>query len=210
MGLSQFSSEFYITTASIRSLGQGNIFRSVCQEFCPQGGWYPSMHCRWYLSMPCMSPGPHPRGKLRGLAWGVSRPTPRGEVEVSSLGGVSKPTPGGVSRPTPGGGSPGPHLGGSPGPHLGGGVGIPACTEADPPLATDSYCCRQYASYWNAFLLPNNFSVDIGLNFVMCEQGFTIHLLNLKYKYCGSFYRNTNVSFYLKINELRLDYPDTF
>ena len=27
-----------IFTASKRSLGQGNIFRSVCQEFCPQGG----------------------------------------------------------------------------------------------------------------------------------------------------------------------------
>ena len=27
-----------LTTARKRSLGQGNIFRSVCQEFCPQGG----------------------------------------------------------------------------------------------------------------------------------------------------------------------------
>ena len=27
-----------IFTARKRSLGQGNIFRSVCQEFCPQGG----------------------------------------------------------------------------------------------------------------------------------------------------------------------------
>ena len=55
-----------------------------------------SVHRRgvWYLSMHCRSPGPHPGGKLRGLAWGVSRPTP--------------------------GGSPGPHLRGSPGPHLGG------------------------------------------------------------------------------------------
>ena len=35
----------------------------------------------------------------------VSRPTPKGEVEGSGLGGVSRPTPGGmVSRPTPGGG----------------------------------------------------------------------------------------------------------
>ena len=37
-------------------LGQGNIFRSVCQEFCPLGGG-PSMHCRWYPSLPCRSPG---------------------------------------------------------------------------------------------------------------------------------------------------------
>ena len=64
-------------------LGQGNIFRSVCQEFCLQGG-YPSMHCRWNPSMPCrypgggVSPGPQPGGKLRDLARGVSRPTPGG------------------------------------------------------------------------------------------------------------------------------------
>ena len=30
-------------------------------------------------------------------------------------------------------------------------VGIPACTEADPPQR-DGYCCGRYASYWNAFL----------------------------------------------------------
>ena len=29
---------FTIVTARKRSLGQGNIFRSVCQEFCPHGG----------------------------------------------------------------------------------------------------------------------------------------------------------------------------
>ena len=33
-----------------------------------------------------------------------------------------------------------------------GGVGIPACTEANPPRR-DGYCCGRYASYWNAFLL---------------------------------------------------------
>ena len=56
----------------------------------------------WYPSMPCRFPGPHPGGKLRGLARGVSRPTPRG-----------------ISRPTCRW-SPGPHPGGSPGPHPGG------------------------------------------------------------------------------------------
>ena len=71
----------------------------------------------WYPSMPCRFPGPHSGGRLRGLAGGVSRPTPRGEVEGSGWG-VSRPTLGdlqahtwGVSRPTAGGGS------GSPGPH---------------------------------------------------------------------------------------------
>ena len=85
-------------------------------------------------------PGPHPRGKLRGLAGGVSRPrpggvspqqmaTPAGAMHPTEMhscqlngGGVSRPTPkgevvgsgggGGVSRPTPeGGGSPGPDPG---------------------------------------------------------------------------------------------------
>ena len=128
-------------------------------------GWYPSMPCRWYPSMPCSrsrgyprmpcrSPGPYPWGKLRGLAGGgvspgphlgvgVSRPTPRGVSPDPHLGEVSRPPPKGrkrVSSPTPGW-SPGPQPGESPGPHLG---GIPACT--------DGYLCRQYASYWNAFL----------------------------------------------------------
>ena len=36
-----------IFTARKRSLGQGNIFIGVCQEFCSQGGGvYPSMPCR--------------------------------------------------------------------------------------------------------------------------------------------------------------------
>ena len=80
--------------------------------------------------MHCRSPG----GKLRGLAWRVSRPTP---------GEVSRPTPRGF---------PGPHLVGSPGTHLG---GIPACTEADTPPPADSYCCGRYASYWNALTWVN-------------------------------------------------------
>ena len=38
---------FRVITARKRSLGQGNIFRSVCQEFCPQGGhvWLPGGVC---------------------------------------------------------------------------------------------------------------------------------------------------------------------
>ena len=35
-----------IITAHKRSLGQGNIFRSVCQEFCPGGGRV----CSWGVS----------------------------------------------------------------------------------------------------------------------------------------------------------------
>ena len=67
-------------------LGQGNIFRSVCQEFCPWGGGVVVSQHALQVSRPT------PREKLRGLAWGVSRPTPRG---------VSRPTPGGVSQHAP-------------------------------------------------------------------------------------------------------------
>ena len=82
-----------------------------------RGGVYPSMHWRWYPSMPCSrstgegvcipaclaagiqggrgvqahtqrgnwegsDPGPHPRGKLRGIR---SRLTPKGEIEGDQI-----------------------------------------------------------------------------------------------------------------------------
>ena len=87
---------------------------------------------------------PHPRGKLRGLAWGVSRPTPRGEVEGSGLGEVLRPTSRGVSRSTPRGVSR-PTPGGYPSMHWG------RHTPAD------GYCCGWYTSYWNAFLFVQSF-----------------------------------------------------
>ena len=82
-------------------LGQGYVFTRVCdsvhREGIPaclaaglQGVCYPSMHCRWYSSMPC-------------------------------------------SRSPGGGAAPG------------------GCLVRHPPR--DGYCCRRYASYWNAFLL---------------------------------------------------------
>ena len=113
----------YFITARKRSLGQGNIFRSMCQELYPQGrgegvlsqhalqvlsqhalqqvsggGWYPSMPCRFPGPHPRgkfrgiwpggVSPGPHPRGKLRGI-W--SMPTPKGELEGDLARGVLAP-----------------------------------------------------------------------------------------------------------------------
>ena len=36
------------------------------------------------------SPGPHPGGSLRGLAWGVSRPIPGGRLRGLAWGGVSQ------------------------------------------------------------------------------------------------------------------------
>ena len=68
-------------------MGQGYVFTCVCYSV-HRGGWYPSMHCRWYSSMPCSrSPG----RVISQHALQVSRPTPRGEVEGS--GGVGSPDP---------------------------------------------------------------------------------------------------------------------
>ena len=71
------------------------------------------------------------RGKMRGLARGVSRPTPKSEVDGSCLGGLQAHTgvQGGL-RPTPKGG-----------------VSQHAVRQAP-----DGYCCGRYTSYWNAFL----------------------------------------------------------
>ena len=76
------------------------------------------------------------RPRLRGChGLGVSRPRPRGSRPRARSNpgsgadrGVQAQAPGGVC------------------------VCIPACTEADTQPA-DSYCCRRYASYWNAFML---------------------------------------------------------
>ena len=72
--------------------------------------------------MHCRSPDPYPVGKLRGLAWGVSRPTPRGKLRGQAWG-VSRPTPGGCLQA---------HTQGVPRHTPSGGI-IPACTEADTP-----------------------------------------------------------------------------
>ena len=91
-------------------------------------------------------PGPHPRGKLRGI-W--SRPTPKGEVEGDL---VQAHTEGEVEGDLAGG-------------VLQGGT----CSRGVPPPGGclllrvpapwgvwrpphDGYCCGRYASYWNAFL----------------------------------------------------------
>ena len=112
------------------------IFSEACVKNSVHGGggWYPSMHCRWYPSMPCRFPGSgipaclaglqaHTQGASRGV-WpgGVSRPTPKGEVEGSGRGV-------------------------SPGPHLG---LFQHARRQTPPTPADSYRCGRCASYWNA------------------------------------------------------------
>ena len=48
------------------------VFTSTCQSLCSQGGCYPSMHCRWYPSMPCS------RGVCSGGSAPGGGPAPRG------------------------------------------------------------------------------------------------------------------------------------
>ena len=77
-------------------LGQGNIYRSVCQELCPWGEGVSR---------------PRPRGRLGvWLGGGVSRSRPRSRRRLGGLaGGCQSPHSGGcVSRPTPGRVCPGP------------------------------------------------------------------------------------------------------
>ena len=107
------------------------------------------------------SPGPYPGGGWE--VWlGASRPIPWGR-----LGGLAG---GGVSRPIPRGYGPGIMDYYNP-------MGIiPACTEAKSPPSADGYCCGQYASYWNAFLLLDKVMMS-------CNQwhiGVQEHVLMLK------------------------------
>ena len=144
----------YITifTAHKRSLRRLCFYMSVC----PQGGGIPACLAGGipaclaglqgvYPSMLCRYPDPHPGGSLRGLAGGVSRPTPRVEVQGSGQEG-------------------------SPGPHPGGGSQH-ALRQIPPP---DGYCCGWYASYWNAFLFcyvaPSNNTWNSWL--LMSQQEF--------------------------------------
>ena len=93
----------------------------------------------------------HTQGKVEGSGQGGFQFHTQGQVEGSGLG---------VSRPTLVGGSLGPHLG-----------GIPACTEAEPPTV-DGYCCGQYASYWNVFLLLQKFTIQFVMIFLKLLMSF--------------------------------------
>ena len=78
---------------------KGYVFTSVCQSFCSQG--VVSQHALWVISQHASQVS---GGMVSEHALQVSRPTPKGEVEESGLGG----------------GYPGPHPGGSQCPHSGG------------------------------------------------------------------------------------------
>ena len=126
------------------------LYFYTCLSVHRGGGWYPSMHCR-FLST----------GVVSQHALQVSRPTPRGEVEGSGLKG---------------GGSPGPHPGGLQA-HTWGWVSQHALRQT--PLQADGYCCGQYASCWNAFLL-----FEIVHKGSYCLFSFRIGIENHKHIVC--------------------------
>ena len=81
---------YYPSLPPATKFGQGNILRSVSRILSTWCG-IPACIVGLQTHTHRGSPGPHPGGRLRGLARGVSRPI-RG-------GGVSRPTPmGGVSH----------------------------------------------------------------------------------------------------------------
>ena len=117
-----------IITARKRSLGQGNIFRSVCQEFCSQGGGageYLARYLPWTRYTP-LGPGTPPR----------TRYTPQDQVHPQPGTPLDQVHP--WTRYTP---------------PLG--PGTPPGTRTTPQ---SSACWEKratsgrYASYWNAFL----------------------------------------------------------
>ena len=116
------------------------------------------------------SPGPYPRGKLRGLAWGLQAHNGGGSPGPHSGEGVSRPTPGGVSRCTPGVWSPGPHPGGC----------IPAYTEATAHTATAAVGTHRTGMHSNFkyFYLLNNSIVEMkkrlsrGVISILCANFF--------------------------------------
>ena len=128
-------------------LWQGYDFTGVCDSVHGGGGGFPvcitdfqahtqgggwgvwpgglQAHTQWggWGVWPGGSPGPHPGGRLRGLARGSLQAHTRGCLQAHTWGGLQAHTQGGVSQ---------------------------HALRQIPPV--DSYCCRQYASYWNAFL----------------------------------------------------------
>ena len=112
-----------------RSLGQGNVFRSVCQEFCPQGG-YASV----YAGIP-----PPPLWNQAGTALGPSRHTP---------GPGTPPEPGTpCSRHPPRAGT-----------LLPPGAGTPPTRHPQRSACWEMRATsRRYPSYWNAYLFSKIF-----------------------------------------------------
>ena len=150
-------------TARKRSLGQGNIFTSVCQEFCSRGEGVLSQHAfssgsgggaEGAMAPPSPVKISHKKDGhwRRPHRFHVSQPPLTQPLDpLLALQVVSQHALQQVSR-----GVPAAEgcllLGGS----AAGGVSAPRGCLVETPR--DGYCCGRYASYWNAFLLISLFS----------------------------------------------------
>ena len=110
-----------------------------------------------YPSMPCRCPGPHAGGEqLRGLAGGSPGPHPREKLRGLAWRGLQAHTWDGLQAHIWGAHTPGglqAHTRGGLQAHSQGGMSQHALRQTPP----DSYCCGWYASYWNAFLFIHSF-----------------------------------------------------
>ena len=140
------------------------IFSQASVILFTKGGCYPSMHCRWYPSMPCSRAGGIPACLAAG--WGGGIPACLADFQAHTQGGSlrgSDPGPqsrrklrGIWSRPTPKGEVEGDLAKGGGGACSGG-----VCSGGGLRSPRDGCCCGQYASYWNAFLFSIDFTLPI-------------------------------------------------
>ena len=145
------------TTAWKQSLGQGNIFSSVCQEFCSQGGVPGQAHPRAgtaslgrYTPQAGTPPGRYTPGQIHPQAGtSLGRYTPRQVPPLTGTPPWADTPPRQV------------HLPGQvhpPGQVLQ--AGTPPVGAPPPPRSSACWeiraTCRRYASYWNAFLFLKN------------------------------------------------------
>ena len=155
-----------------------------CNRLSPGGG---------YPNMPCRFPGPHLRGKFRGICSGGSPiphlrgklrgsgpgPQPRGKLRGIQSWTTTKGEVEGIrSRPTAKGEVEGdPVQDHNQGGTWGGSGRGGACSRGVETPPADGYCCGRYASYWNAFLFLFIFT----LNFCVCRSQLR---LRLGWRYC--------------------------
>ena len=205
------------------------MFLHVCLSTGGGGGCYPSMHCRWYPSMPCSrSPGGGIPACLAGLQahnqGGSSGGSGQGGLQAHTQGGSwGGSSLGGFSRPTPGG--PAPRAGvcsrgcGDPPPvtvTAAGGThptGMHSCLLEDPPPGTDIWwppkhvrlVRGRYASYWNAFL----FYFPILTWFLTWENRLIFSALLLILDLCSErrFYVHQTVHRTRRLEIIRLEKP---
>ena len=137
----------FLSLPPATKLGQGYIFTGVCDSVhrggipaCIAGG-IPACLAAGLRGCLVQRRRPGPGGVC--FQEGLSRPTPKGEVEGNQ-----------VQAHTQGG-----NCGGSgPGPHPRGKLrGI----WSSPPPPPDGYCCGRYASYWNAFFFSCSFCQNL-------------------------------------------------